>query len=426
MPEGDTLELEIGRLSFGRGAVATAPDGRVVFVENAAPEDRVRALVVREHPRHIEARAVEVLTAGPHRIPPPCPHYEACGGCPWQHVDYPTQISSKRASVIDNLQRIGKITDVEVAPTVASPQEFGYRNRIKLRFERGKLGFYRAETNTLAPIDDCMIAEPRIRTSLAIIEKLVGTLETGVTRVEIASRGLKSGLVLAINGSGRLRKKDSLIMRAFIESSENEVTGAHLWGRGWSRTWGETDRLYEVADGVKVSFPGASFGQVNTSANELLVAAVTQEAQPTAGQRIIELYAGSGNFTFALAPLAGRISAVDADTESIRVARETTRALEHRNVGFHEARAEVFLADYDGRQPDVVLVDPPRNGLGKVAGMIADMRPARIVYVSCNSSTLARDAAVLVGQGYKMTKVQPFDLFPHTFHVETVSTFELT
>lgn len=421
-----TLELEIDRLSFGRGGIATGPDGRVVFVENAAPGDRVLAVVVREHARHLEARVQQVLTPGPHRIPAPCPHVDACGGCPWQHIDYPEQLQAKQNSVAEALKRIGHIDGVEVAATVPSPEMFGYRNRIKLRFEAGKLGFYSAATNSLAPIDDCMIAEPRIRTSLAVIESFVASLETRVTRVEIASRGLKQGLVLAINGAGRLRRKDSILARAFVESPDNDIEGAHLWGRGWSRSWGETDRLYEVAENVPVAFPGASFGQVNTAANEALVEFVSQEALPTAGLRIVELYAGSGNFTFALAPRAGRISAVDSDEAAVLLGRETTKQLGHRNVGFHQARSEEFLATYDGRQPDVVVVDPPRNGLGKVAGMIAELGPKRIVYVSCNPATLARDAADLLSRGYQLLGVQPFDLFPHTFHVETVSTFELT
>ncbi len=235
-------------------------------------------------------------------------------------------------------------------------------------------------------------------------------LSTRVTRAEIASRGERPGLVLALNAAGRLRRADSLAIRAFVEERRGGFRGVYLHGRGWNRSWGDTTRVMTVADSMEVLLPGASFGQVNTLANLALVADVAAQVNNPPGPRVLELYAGSGNFTLAVAGLAGRISAVDEDASAVEAGRMAAKTQGLRNVGFHQARAEAFLESYDG----------------SAAGRIAAMRPQRIVYVSCNPATLARDAKVFVGEGYTLRRARPFDLFPHTFHVETVATFELT
>lgn len=424
-PEAE-LELTIESLSYGRTAIARAEDGRVVFVEGAAPGDRVRARVTKEHPRRIEAETVEVLEPGSSRISPPCPIVHECGGCPWQHIDPEIQQASKRQSVIDSFERIAGIPSPPVMDIVASPLSFGYRNRLKLRVDRGRLGFYRAQTNSLVPVEDCLLGEDRVREGLPIAESLVASLSTRVTRAEIASRGERPGLVLALNADGRLRRSDSLAVRAFVEERRGGFRGVYLHGRGWARTWGDTSRVIRLPDGPEVLLPGASFGQVNTHANELLVADVVDQVNSPAGPRVLELYAGSGNFTLAIAGLAGRVSACDEDQNAIEAGRASVKGHGIRNVGFHHARSDRFLAEYEGRSPDVVLVDPPRSGLGPVARTIAAMAPPRIVYVSCNPSTLARDAGVLSEMGYRLERARPFDLFPQTFHVETVATFQLT
>ncbi len=424
-PTGE-LELSIETLSYGRAAIAHADDGRVVFVEGGAPGDRVRARITRTHARHLEAEVTEILEAGESRTTPPCPIVGECGGCPWQHVAPETQLAAKRQAVIDSFERIAGVAAPPVEPIEASPSLFGYRNRLKLRVENGRLGFYRAQTNALVPVEDCLLAEDRVREALPVAEALVSGLSTRVTRAEIASRGERPGLVLALNAAGRLRRADSLAIRAFVEERRGGFRGVYLHGRGWNRSWGDTTRVMTVADSMEVLLPGASFGQVNTLANLALVADVAAQVNNPPGPRVLELYAGSGNFTLAVAGLAGRISAVDEDASAVEAGRMAAKTQGLRNVGFHQARAEAFLESYDGRAPDVILVDPPRGGLASAAGRIAAMRPQRIVYVSCNPATLARDAKVFVGEGYTLRRARPFDLFPHTFHVETVATFELT
>ena len=423
-----TFDVRIDALSYGRSAVARR-DGRVMLVEGAAPGDLARVSLTTEHARYDEAELIEVLEKGPERTEPPCPIVEECGGCPWQHLTYESQLAWKRRSVVDNLERIAGIKDPEVGPAVGSPATYEYRNRIKLRFHDDKLGFYRARTHSLVPVQSCPIAEPDISKALPMVETFVAGLDTDITRVELLTRGQASGLVLALNSRGRLRPADSARVKEFVADRDCPVRGVVMWGRGWTRRWGRTTRRLVVDEtGTAIEVDAASFSQVNTAANLLLVSRVLEACRPAEAPRLIDLFAGGGNFSLPLAARGARVTAVESDRHAVELGRETARA-QSIKVDFVNAQVEDFIARI-GRgsadNADVVVADPPRSGLGKVTAAIAALGPARIVYVSCDPATLARDVKVLSGAGYRLSGAEPVDLFPHTFHIETVCTLELT
>ncbi|HEY2775772.1 MAG TPA: 23S rRNA (uracil(1939)-C(5))-methyltransferase RlmD [Candidatus Binatia bacterium] len=418
------FEVSVESLAYGGSAVARH-EGRVVFVPGAAPGDRVRLKVVRDHGSWAEAEMVRLVEAGPSRVTPPCPIVHECGGCPWQHVAGEQQLAAKRQAVIDALTRIAGLHGVSVLPIVRSPRPFGYRNRLSLRFENGRIGFYQARTRSLVPVPDCLLAEDVVRDALGPVEEFVAALTTRVMRVEIASRGLLPGVSVAVQSAGRLRPNDTAAAKAIIDSTASPIAGLVMQGRGWTRAWGDARRRFEVAPGIVVDFPGACFGQVNTEANLDLVALVTNRCTETPPAHLVELYAGAGNFSFALAARSGRVLAVDEDENAVAAARIAARDAGLRNLRFAAARAERWLAEpHDG--VDVLLVDPPRSGLGPAAGAAAALAAPRVVYVSCNPATLARDLRTFAGSGYRVVDVVPVDLFPQTFHVETVCTLELT
>jgi 23S rRNA (uracil1939-C5)-methyltransferase len=418
------IDVSIESLAYGGKAVARH-EGRVVFVPGSVPGERVRARLTADHGSWCEAELVEVLDKGPSRVDPPCPIVADCGGCPWQHVDYATQLASKETAVVEAFRRIAGLADVPLRPIVASPDTFGYRNRLSLRFEGGRIGFYQSRTNRLVPVPDCMLAEDDVRAALPEVERFLATLGTRVMRVEIASRGLLPGVSVAVQSAGRLRHGDTLAAHALVEDRRSPVRGLVMHGRGWKRSWGDPRRRFEVATGVTVDFPGASFGQVNTRANLDLVRMVVERCTETPPERLVELYAGAGNFSFAIAQRAGRVLAVDEDEGAVEAGRAAAREAGLRNLRFAAARAEAWLAE--ARDPvDVLLVDPPRSGLAAAAGAAASLGAPRVVYVSCNPSTLARDVRTFAASGYRVLTVAPIDLFPQTFHVETVCTLELT
>ncbi len=420
-------EISIDTLTYGRAGLGRV-DGRAVFVERTAPGDRVRVDITREHGRYSEADLVEIIEPGLSRVPTPCPVAGECGGCPWQHVDYETQLAAKQAAVVDAIERIAGIAAPDVAPAIAAPEPFEYRNRIKLRFDRGKLGYYRARTHSLVGITDCMLGEASVRSALPAAEAFVAGLDTRATRVEVASTGEGDGVVLAVNSQGRLRRGDSAKARELVESEANPFAGVFLWGRGWSRRWGNTRRRMVVDDaGTWVWVEAGSFGQVNTTANRLLVSVVQDMAAEHGNETVLELYAGAGNLSLPLSRRVKRVIAVEADEAAVEAGIDAARAQRLRGVRFTRADSERYLEKtYRPPRPDVVLVDPPRSGLGRAVGRVAAVGAPRLLYVSCNPATLARDIQALAETGYQLDRAQPLDLFPQTFHVETVCSLRLT
>jgi 23S rRNA (uracil1939-C5)-methyltransferase len=340
-------------------------------------------------------------------------------------VDYACQLDAKQRSVVEALRRIAGLYEVPIEPIVASPDTFGYRNRLSLRFDGGRIGFYQARTNRLVPVPDCLLAEDVVRHALPPVERFLASLTTRVMRVEIASRGFLPGVAVAVQSSGRLRHGDTLAAHAVVEDRRSGVRGLVMHGRGWRRCWGDPRRRFEVAPGVIVDLPGASFGQVNTGANLDLVRMVVARCTESPPAKLVELYAGAGNFSFAVAQRSGRVLAVDEDQSAVESGRTAAREAGIRNLRFTAARAEAWLAEAQA-PVDVLLVDPPRSGLASAAPAAAALGAPRVVYVSCNPTTLARDVRGFVEAGYRVRSVAPIDLFPQTFHVETVCTLELT
>jgi 23S rRNA (uracil1939-C5)-methyltransferase len=419
------LTVRIDSLSYGRAAVGRV-DGKVVFVEGAAPGDLVRAEVTGDKGRYLEASVSEVLEPGASRVEPPCPLVGRCGGCPWQHVDYQAQLEAKRDAVVDALERIAGLENPPVDPAEPSPRQFEYRNRLKLRFSKGRLGFYSARTHDVVPIPDCMIAEPRVREAIPSVETFVATLETRAVRVEIAARGELGGVVVAINSEGRLRKADVHRCKDFLAQRKNPVKGLVMWGRGWDRAWGDTRRRYAATKDVAWETQGAAFGQINTEANRRLVQKVLGTADPRAKDTVLDLYAGAGNYALALARLVRRVVAIESDTDAVEAGRRSAEHLGLENLEFVGTRVEKYLTRDDRLAPDVIIANPPRSGLGNATDAISDLKAKRVVYVSCNPTTLARDVRVFLSKGYEVEKVSPIDLFPNTFHVESVCRLVLT
>jgi 23S rRNA (uracil1939-C5)-methyltransferase len=421
------LDVTIESLAYGGSAIARH-EGKALFVAGSAPGEKLRVRVTADHGTWAEAEIVAILEKSATRIDPPCPIVAECGGCPWQHVDYRAQLDAKERAVVEALRRIAGVSDIRIEPIVASRETFGYRNRLSLRFENGRIGFYQARTNRLVPVPDCLLAASEIREALPVVEELLASMTTRVMRVEIASRGLLPGVSVAVQSASRLRHGDTLAAHAAIEDRNSPIRGLVMHGRGWKRAWGDPRRRFEVAPGVVVDFPGASFGQVNTSANLDLVRMVVERTTQPPPARLVELYAGAGNFSFAIAQRAGRVLAVDADESAVEAGRAAARQAGLRNLKFLAAKAEDWLAGAKDPQDviDVLLVDPPRNGLGSAATAAAAAGASRVVYVSCNPTTLARDLRVFLGAGYRIGSVAPIDLFPQTFHVETVCSLELT
>jgi 23S rRNA (uracil1939-C5)-methyltransferase len=379
-----SFAVTIESLAAGGAGVSHAPDGRVVFVAASAPGDRVWVRVLEEHPKWLRAEIETLEAPGPGRIEPRCPLVGRCGGCAWQHLDYATQLSAKAEILRDALVRIGGLElpgEVEVVP---SPP-FGYRGRARVGVARGVVGFRRLRSHTLEPAAGCPVLVPELESALAALA---------------AAPPVRDGEIeLCAGEQGRVR----------------------AWGPG-GLLHGEAQLAIDAGSARVFVSPGVFF-QGNARLRGKLLAGVLEAAGK--GARALELCAGAGFFSFGLAERFREVLAVESSPSAVRDLRRNIAANAVQNIRVECAPLEGFLAGAGAREyaPDAVVVDPPRTGLGAALAknLAAATGAARVVYVSCEPATLARDLAVLAAEGLRLVSLRGYDLFPQTAHVEAIA-----
>lgn len=415
-----SLSLVVERLTFGPDALAHA-DGQVVFVPFAAPGDRVRARVRRRERGYLRADLTEVVEAGPDRVEPSCPAFGRCGGCQWQHVALPAQRDAKRAVVVEQLARLGGLRDVPVRPTLGAPDGFAYRARITLGAEGRRLGYQRARSHVLEEVAACPIAAPAIDAHLAAAREWAARLRTPPTRVTIAEA--PDGVVLTAQLTGPPGPPDVDATEALL-AAQQRLRGAIL-RHGTARvTVGDPTVALALEPGLVLEAPADAFAQVNAAANRLLIATVLELGAFAPESHVLDLYCGAGNFALPLARRGVHVRGIERDDVAVAAARANAARL-GLDATFVAGDVTGELSRTSGVVAGAVL-DPPRAGAAAALPALVDRRPARIVYVSCDPATLARDLAWLATRGYATRVVQPIDVFPQTFHVETVTLVELT
>jgi 23S rRNA (uracil1939-C5)-methyltransferase len=415
------LVLTIERLTFGFDALARH-EGQVVFVPWAAPGDEVEAEVVERKRGYLRARLQSIRRPGPDRVAPPCPSFGTCGGCQWQHVAADAQRAAKTALVAEQLARLGGLRDVAVLPIRAAPATFGHRARITLAVEGRRLGYHRARSHTLVEVPACPIAAPVVEAHLGVARRWIERLRAVPERVGIAAA--VDGVVLTASGRLRpgpadLRATESLL------AEEASVRGAVLLGGGARLVAGDPRLRVAVEPDLALEVPADAFTQVHPEANLLLVAAVLELGAFAAGERVLDLYGGAGNFALPIARRGAVVTLIERSTVAVAAARANAERLGLAVTAVEDEVAS-GLAALPEERLDAVVLDPPRAGAPEAIPWLVAHRPQRIVYVSCDPATLARDARALVAGGYRLVRAQPIDLFPHTYHVETAAEFRLT
>jgi 23S rRNA (uracil1939-C5)-methyltransferase len=404
MPE--TYTVTIDKLVYGGDGMGRLPDGRAVFVPYTLPGELVMARLVEEKRGHARAELVEVVQASPLRIEPRCPDYEACGGCHYQHMAYSTQLEMKREIVRDQLERLGGLAGVEVEPTVPSDEEWSYRNHIQLHVGLdGKLGYQQPGSHVVVPLAKCSMAEPALD---HIWPQLEVDPDSGLERVGLRL-GVEEDILLVLEGSDEAAPDFSV--------EDLPISAVYLGPAGEILLAGSNYIEMDIMERrFKVS--SRSFFQVNSGVAAKMVAHILELASLQGSETVLELYSGVGLFSAFLAPRAARLVAVESSpwsTEDFVINLD-----EFENVELYEAPVEQALPEID-LHPDLVLTDPPRAGMGpKVIEALLAKQPGRIIYISCDPATLARDLKRLGEGGYRVEKVTPFDMFPQTYHVETV------
>jgi tRNA/tmRNA/rRNA uracil-C5-methylase (TrmA/RlmC/RlmD family) len=420
VPDGP-ITLEVERLTYGGDALGRH-EGLVVFVPYAAPGDRIVAEPVERRPRFLRAQITSLLAPGPDRVAPQCPVFGVCGGCQWQHVTPDGQRAAKTSIVAEQLARLGGLRDVDVRPAIGT-DDWRYRARISLALEDGRLGYRRARSHALVEIDDCPIASPALTRHLDVARRWAAALRSAPERITIAAA--PAGVVLVANTRMRPGTVDRDGSEALLVA-EPGVRGVVLAGGGLRVVVGNP--MVEVAPEPELTLevPADVFTQVHPAANLALVRTVLDFAQPVSGMLALDLYCGAGNFALPLASRGVAVHGVEQSGIAIDAARANAVRLALAGTRFTIGDVDAALAALADEPVDLVVLDPPRAGAAGPLHRIAGMRPQRIVYVSCDPATLARDARSLAELGYRLARAQPIDVFPQTYHIETVAEFLLT
>ena len=435
---GDELELTIDTLAFGGAGVART-DGYVVFVQGAVPGDRVRAVIGKRKRAYAEARVTEILAPSPDRIAPVADH----PGAPWQVLPYERQLEVKQSQVFDALRRIGKLDGFALEPIVPALSPWRYRNKLEYSFGVGPsgelvCGFHApGRWDEIVAIDDCLLASERANVAreqivswcraqdLSAYDRRSGE---GMLRNLVVREGRRTGAlqVRLVTSQGRLDRES-------LAGAAEGLDGV-LWTRqsslGETTQGGDTellagsDRFEETLSDMRFEISAGAFFQTNTEMAERLYQLAIEYAQPVGFERVYDLYCGIGTIGLLMSPRVAEVWGLELVPEAISDAIANARHNEIDNAHFFAGDVRLAMRELVERagRPDVLMVDPPRAGLSqKVVRRIIEASPSRIVYVSCNPTTLAPNAAQLVEAGYELVRVRPVDMFPQTPHIECVA-----
>lgn len=432
------MQLRIERMSYGADAIAHDEDGMTVFVSGGVPGDTVEATVLSRGKSFARAEAARVVEPSPLRVDPLCPFASACGGCPWAAMSYDAQARAKRENVVSALTRIGHFDPdraEELVRSCLSPSDpWGYRNKIELAFDRVRnrvvIGMHGRAASSVIKVESCALLEARFRRLPKAISGAVSYLANShgleIDRIGIrASKRTKEVEIALWTQPGPFPRaqaakiigdaaKTTSVVRVLEKgpTKARRIVGVErLSGKG---SW--TERIA----GEEMAISAPSFFQVNTTAAEKLVELVMEGLSPTEDDEAMDLYCGAGTFTLPLARKSAFVSAVESYGPAVRDLR---RNVERSGLDNVDAVGGDAAREFPDTDADVIVVDPPRAGLGeKVVRLLSDQSARTIAYVSCDPATLARDLARFEETGsFAVRSVTPVDLFPQSFHVESVT-----
>jgi 23S rRNA (uracil1939-C5)-methyltransferase len=384
----------VEKLVYGGDGLARL-DGRVVFAPFVLPGERIRAQAEQEKPGMVRARMLEVLDAAPERVAAPCPVFGRCGGCHYQHAPYAYQLTAKQAILVEALARLGKMeAPAEIAMVSAEP--FGYRNRVQLHVEQNKIGYREARSHKLCAVGECPVGSPKINQAIGALHRM--------TKDWRWPRFIRSLEVFTDEASVQINvlETERPVARRFFEWCGKEIPGV-------------VEGALDYRGEFRVS--SNSFFQVNRLLIDQLVETVLTGAE---GETALDLYAGVGLLSIPLARRFREVTAVESGAGAVRDLQFNAERAGLGNVLATSQTVEEHLGGLEAA-PDFVVLDPPRTGLGKaVVQRLSELKPRQVTIVACDPATLARDLAGLVAVGYKVEQMTLVDLFPQTFHLETV------
>lgn len=438
-PEGSLPLVQIERLVFQGDGLGRLADGRVIFVPLTAPGDGVEVRLAAGRPDFARGEAAVLRTPSPLRVAPPCPVFGSCGGCQWQHLQEDAQREWKREILRELLVRVGKLPDLPVDRVLGPLDPFGYRARVQFKVAGGRpprIGFHRRESHQVVEVGHCPLLRPELNGILRVLRGMrtpdLGQLFPGLSELW-ATVGAGTGeAVLCLFGQVRDRAALRLLFHLVREAVPGLQGVVALAGdpRRRPRVVDRHGRgaIHEQVGEHRFRVDATSFFQVSGRAAEALTTLVLEAAALTGTERVLELYCGVGTFTVPLARRAGLVVGIESHPAALAAARHNLRENGCATARLVQGQAEQLLSGLAGEGPwDLVVLDPPRQGADRrLLEALAGLAVRRMIYVSCDPSTLARDLGILAGRGYRCLRLRPVDLFPQTYHLETVAVLERT
>jgi len=403
----ETYQVTMEKLVYGGDCMGRLPDGRAVFVPFVLPGEQVSVEIVEDKKRFAKGRAVSIVTSSPDRIAPRCPHFGICGGCQYQHLDYAKQLEAKQAIMLAQLQRIGKIENPPLQPIVPSPSPWNYRNYVQFQLGRqGELGYVAADGKHLLPISECHLPQEAIN---ALWPQIQLGEESGVFRLGMRQDSYDE-IMLIMEGEDPKPPEfsEDIPVSAVYTPPDSRLTVLA----------GEDHLVFTLLErNFQVS--ARSFFQVNSPIAEKMIQHILDHLDFSGEPNAVELYAGAGLFSAFLAPHVRHLIAVESVGSSCH--DFVVNLDEFDNVDLYEAEAEEVIPTLEG-PVDILVMDPPRAGLApEVHDALGKLLPRQIAYISCDPATLARDLKKILQKGYELVSITPFDQFPQTGHIESIS-----
>ena len=431
----------IKKIVNGGYGLCRADNGKTILVRHCLPGETAEIRIV-EQQKDVDYGIVEtILTPHSSRISAPCPHYPGCGGCDLQHVGYRDQCSLKQDILSDLFERnqSRSVQDLSplIRPVLPSPLELGYRQRIRLHVGKNGLGFNRFRSRDIVPIDHCLLAPENINSALELFPQMspFRSLSAVTETIDILMNPEDSSLCLLFNLTRKPRPADRQAARA-LAGGYRADTRVFLNGRHFSMEGPFVSGQEKSHRLLSMTIPGKApltlfweaggFCQVNIKQNYNLISLVLECCEPSASDRLLDLYCGMGNFALPLAKMSGHVHAVESQGAAIRSGRYNSEFNGLSNIRFEKSDVTEACRKLagSGERFDTIVCDPPRQGMMGMAPLLARLCRKRVIYVSCDPATLCRDLASLQQQGFTVKIIQPLDMFPQTHHIETVTVLE--
>lgn len=424
------IELHIERLVYG-GKGLGRYNNMVVFVPDVITGEQALVEIRTRKKDYAEAELIKIIKPSPHRIAPPCPIYHECGGCQWMHIDYPFQVQAKREIVAETLKRGLKAEDAAVPPLIPSSTPLNYRQRVqfKVQYENGSypIGYYKRETHQLIDVDECLLLRPLLNKALKNIREMLNsgkiTQLKNLEEIHMHCSSDEMAIAFILYADGISKDELNNLFKE-IKETVSEAAGIIFIDKYKKRIIAGSPFIEEELQGISFRISADSFSQIDWEQNKSLVKLALDYIGDKQYNNGLDLFCGIGNFTLFIAKNADNVIGIDSGKTAIDDAEYNSKKNLIKNIRFMYNDVKYRMASLlaEGSCFDLVLIDPPRNGVGKESvNLIAGFQPSKIIYISCNPVTLSRDIVYFKAKGYEIKRLQAVDMFPQTYHIETVA-----